>query len=253
MQRSRRLFGRFALSAAGVLLIAGTAAASQVGDIGVFYNSTAPTKCPADLTLLCDINNSLGVLDGPVFVFQNTSSTAITNGVFKIVGEDFFDVGTIPADSYVVVQPGISNDGKSHGSDNFFTVTGTIYDSSDLFLANSDSTELEFTGQQGSTMIESADICGVIAAPVFTPACTAGPSNDGTVTDPALNFFGGPGNNDGPCSNCFGPKIVADLETPPSVASVPEPSSLPLLGAFLVALGAFTLRRRWRSFPFNRL
>ncbi|MGP0072167.1 MAG: PEP-CTERM sorting domain-containing protein [Bryobacteraceae bacterium] len=240
-----RLFERFALSAAGIILIAGAAAASEVGDIGVFYNSTAPTTCPAGLTDLCAANNSVGVQDGPVFVFQNTSSTAITDGVLTIVGVDFFDVGTIPADSYVVVEPGISNDGQSHGSNNFFTVTGTVFDTSDFF-PSLNSTEFEFTGLQGSTQIVSSDICGVIAEPIFTPACTAGEANDGTVSN--LNFLGGPGNNDGPCNNCFGPKIVADLETPPVRSTVPEPSSLPLIGVFLAGLGAWTLRRRWRGF-----
>jgi uncharacterized protein (TIGR03437 family) len=195
----------------------------QSGYIGVFYNSTPPSPCPASLTVLCTANNTVnnangGTQDGPVFVFVNTSSTPITNAVITIVGVDFFDVGTIPANSSVNVIPGISNDGQNHGSDNFFTFTGSIYDSSDDF-SSLNSTQFKFTGQQGGTQIESVDVCGVIAAPIFTPACTAGVSNDGTV--PNINFLGGPGDNDGPCDNCFGPQIVALLGSFASTSASP--------------------------------
>jgi uncharacterized protein (TIGR03437 family) len=189
--------------------------AAQSGYIGVFYYSTPPSPCPAALSVLCAANNTVnnqngGVQDGPVFVFVNTSGTPITNGVLTIVGVDFFDVGTIAANSSVIVIPGVSNDGQNHGSDNFFTVTGGIYDSSDLF-PSLNSTPFKFTGQQGAAQIQSADICGVVPAPIFTPACTAGLSNDGTTT--GINFLGGPGDNDGSCDNCFGPAIVALLGT----------------------------------------
>jgi uncharacterized protein (TIGR03437 family) len=184
--------------------------ATQSGYIGVFYNSTPATPCPAALSVLCAANTSAGVQDGPIFVFVNTSSTPISNAVITIVGVDFFDIGTIGANSSVTVVPGVSNDGQNHGSNNFFTVTGSIYDTSENF-PSLNSTPFQFSGQQGNTQIVSVDICGAIAAPTFTPACTAGVSNDGTV--PNLNFLGGPGDNDGPCSNCFGPAIVADLGT----------------------------------------
>ena len=192
----------------GALLFAVSVSAAQVGDIQVFYNSTP--------------NFGLGVLDGPVFVFQNTTGTAITNGVLTIVGIDSFKVGTIAANSNVFVIPGVSNDGQNHGSGNFFTTTGSIYDSSDESV-NANSVQFEFTGNQGSTQIESTDVCGVIAAPIFTPACTQGKSNDGTVSN--INFLGGPGNNDGPCNNCFGPTTVANLVTASGASSVPEPSA----------------------------
>jgi hypothetical protein len=195
----------------------GVAIASPIGDIQVFYNSTP--------------NFGQGVLDGPVFVFQNATDAAIANGVLTIVGVDFFDVGTIAADSNVLVIPGLSNDGQNHGANNFFTHTGSIYDSSDLF-SSLNTTQFEFMGSHAGTQIESSDLCGVIAAPVFTPACTAGPSNDGTVSN--INFLGGPGNNDGPCNNCFGPQIVADLVTEP--VGTPEPSTFILRGAALLLL-----------------
>jgi hypothetical protein len=170
-----------------------------------------------------------------VFVFQNTTGTDITNGVLTIVGIDFFNVGTIAANSNVFVIPGVSNDGQDHGSGNFFTVTGGIYDSSDESV-NADSVQFEFTGNQGSTPIESTDVCGIIAAPIFTPACTQGVSNDGTV--PNINFLGGPGNNDGPCDNCFGPETVANLVTAGASSPTPEPSTLTLLGGALIAMAA---------------
>ena len=187
----------------------------------------------------------MGVLDGPVFVVVNTSNTDITNAMLTIVGTDFFDIGTIAADSSFTVIPGVSNDGLDHGDENFFTHTGSVFDSSDEF-PSLNTTEFELTGEQGSTQIVSVDICGIIAAPVFTPACTAGPSNDGAVD--SINFLGGPGNNDGPCDNCFGPAIVADLET--AVAETPEPSSFLLFGGALIGLSSgLSIRRKSRISP----
>lgn len=195
----------------------------QVGYIGVFYNSTPPTPCPAGLTTLCTANNQAnnnpnvgdgGPVDGPVFTFVNSTGTDITNAVIALIGvpgqypSDSFNIGTIPANGFKNVVPGVSDDGQNHGDNNFFTVTGTPYDTSDNF-PSLNSTQFKFTGQQGSGQIVSADVCGVIGPPIFTPACTAGPSNDGTV--PNINFLGGPGDNDGPCDNCFGPQIVASL------------------------------------------
>ena len=191
--------------------------AVQTGYIGIFYFSTPPSPCPTALTILCaantSVNNSLGgAQDGPVFVIVNTSSVPITNAVLTVVGVDSFNVGTVAANSSVTVVPGVTKDGQNHGSSNFFTVTGGIYDTSENF-PSLNSTQFKFSGQQGSTQIQSVDICGIVAAPFFTPACTAGPSNDGTITTPPLNFLGGPGDNDGPCNNCFGPAIVASLST----------------------------------------
>lgn len=197
--------------------------AVQSGYIGVFYNSTPPASCPANLTALCNANTATnngpyGVVDGPVFVFVNTSSTAITNAVFSVSDpstgiKDSFAIGTLPANNAsqpFILIPGVTDDKQNHGSNNFFTVTGTPNDTSDNG-PSSDNTQFQFTGQQGGTQIQSVDVCGIIAAPVFTPACTQGVSNDGSV--PNINFLGGPGDNDGPCDNCFGPQIVALLNT----------------------------------------
>jgi hypothetical protein len=218
---------------ATILFGLGTAFGGQIGDIAVFYNSTAPSPCPANLTAACAANNAAGVLDGPAFVILNTSGIDITNAVLTVIGEDFFDVGTISANSSVTVIAGISNDGQSHGASNFFTATGSAFDSSDHFSSlNTD--QLELTGQQGGAQVQSLDVCGIIAAPIFTPACTAGPSTDGTVS--SINFLGGPGDNDAPCNNCFAPQIVANLITVGSSGGVPEPSSFAFLCAGLVAL-----------------
>lgn len=201
--------------------------AVQTGYIGVFYNSTPPSPCPANLTTLCTANTNAdnnpnagdgGPVDAPVFTFVNTSSTDITDAVITLIGASgqypgdsfIINMGTIPANSFKNVIPGLSNDGQNHGANNFFTYTGTPYDSSDEF-PSLNSTQFKFTGQQGSTQIQSVDVCGIVAPPVFTPACTQGVSNDGTV--PNINFLGGPGDNDGPCDNCFGPQIVALLNT----------------------------------------
>ena len=210
-----------------LLLVCGTAGplraqtSGQSGYIGVFYYSTPPSPCPANLSVLCAANNTVnnangGLQDGPVFIFVNTSDTPITNAVLTVVGVDSYNVGTIPANSSVSVIPGVSDDGQNHGSSNFFTVTGSVYDTSDDGPDDA-TTQFKFTGQQGGTQIQSIDVCGAIPAPIFTPACTAAPANDGTLT--TINFLGGP--DDGPCNNCFGPAIVAYLG---SAASASTPS-----------------------------
>jgi acid phosphatase len=170
------------------------AKAAGVGDIKVCYYCS----------------NSFGLsptLDGPAFIIENPSGTAITNGVLTLGptgGSDFFFVGTIPAGSHFIVLPGITNDGQTGHS--FFAVTGTIRDTSE-YGPNADNTQFEFTGLQGSLNVDSG---------VFTPTTSKRPSNDGLV--PLMNFLGGPGNNDGPCNDCYGPAVVATLTaTAPTV------------------------------------
>ena len=209
------------------------ALAGSVGDIQVVYFA------PSNFDYNGAFNGSLTgtpigpVADGPAFIIENkSSSTALTNVVLNIgVGgnnstADSFNVGTIAASSYVAVAPGLSNDGGSGHS--FFAFTGSLRDTSDVG-PNSDSVPFSLTALYG----------GVDAATgTFTPAATQGPSNDNTVSN--LNFLGGPGDNDGPCNNCFGPKVVAEIQ----LASVPEPSTWLLLATGLTVLTACARRRR---------
>jgi uncharacterized repeat protein (TIGR01451 family) len=171
-------------------------ASTTVGDIQAFYLAKQTFGMP-----------QLDQLDGPVFVFENTSGADITNGVFTITpvqGQpaDSFNVGTIPAGGRVFVIPGVSNDGGSGHT--FFNLRGSnpqyVLDTSDIGL-DSDQTQFEFTGQQGGAQVDTG---------VFTPAATDGPSNNGVVAN--ANFLGGPNHADGHLAfDDFGPKIVATM------------------------------------------
>ena len=169
--------------------------AFTIGDVQAFYFSK-------------ESQNIFGVgqLDGAVIAIENASSTPITGGVLTVNPpggpEDSFNVGTVPAGKFVLVEPGISND---HGTNHtFFKVTGTLLDESDSGPSSND-TQFEFTGTQGTLTIDSG---------VFSPAATAGPSNDGTVQD--FNFLGGPGDADVSVKDGFGPKVVANLTATPA-------------------------------------
>ena len=180
--------------------------ASTVGDVQAFYFSKESQGL-----------FGVGQLDGTVIAIENASSTPITNGILTVNPpggpEDQFNVGTVAARTFVLVEPGISNDG---GTDHtFFKVTGTLLDESDSG-PNGNNVQFEFTGIQGTSTIDSG---------VFTPAATAGPSNDGKVQD--LNFLGGPGDNDGPVTDGFGPKVVASLTATAASGSTP-PAALPI-------------------------
>jgi hypothetical protein len=204
------------VASAALAMAPAARAGSVVGDIQAVY--LAPNNFLVN-------GNPLGVIDAPAFVIENTSGSAINFGVLNIgVGDDnfvadSFKVGTIAAGSYSVVIPGLSDDGAIHPSGGFFTHTGTALDTSDLGPGGNN-VPFSFTG----TFNGQGAFTGI-----FTPAATFGLSNDGTTSQ---NFLGGPANADGPCDNCFGPKVVAQIE----LASVPEPATWILLGTGGIAL-----------------
>jgi hypothetical protein len=208
----------FSVAVLAVLMTA-KANADPVGDIRVCY--------------FCTTDFGFGkIIDAPTFIIENTSATAISGGVLSIGpigGTDSFAVGTILAGGTAYVIPGLSNDGGVHGG-GFFTHTGSGLDTSDVG-PDGDNVEFEFTGMQGIVQLDTG---------VFTPAATAGASNDASVAD--LNFLGGPAGADGPCNDCFGPKVVATISTADTTGLVPEPATLLLFGS--VALGALVRRRK---------
>jgi hypothetical protein len=164
-----------------------------------------------DIVGVYNANNTYGIpiLDGPAFVLQDFTATPITNAVLSIgVGgdngtADLFNVGTIPANSFVVVEPGISNDGGAGHT--FFAFTGSILDTSDVG-PSADTVPFSFTGLLGSTFVTTG---------TFTPGMSTTPSVDGTISQ--INFLGGGPQSDGPCNDCYNHEIatINPLSTAP--------------------------------------
>jgi hypothetical protein len=198
--------------------------AAEVGNIEVCYNCGVGSDAA---------NFSQGVQDGPIFEINDLTSTALTNVTFTANG-DTYNVGTVGALSSVILIPGVSNDGGTHASGAFWNVTGSILDTSDVG-PNSNSTQFELDALFGGVSATTG---------IFTPATSIQAlSNDGTVSD--ISFLGGPGNNDGPCNNCYGPDIVATIDT--ATTATPLPAALPLFAGGLSVIGLLGKRRKRKN------
>lgn len=215
---TRQLAGLGLALCLGGLAAVPTAHAAQVGNIVAFYNAPNPY--------------GVGVIDGPAFVFNNTSGSAITDGVFTIGANtatpaNSFLVGTIAAGSDFLVIPGVTNDGQPGHT--FFDVIGGVLDTSNSGPAD-DSTPFMFTGLLNGQAVDTG---------VFTPGTTSKPSGDTTISQ--INFLGGGPQSDGPCNDCYDPSIVATINT--ASPAVPEPAAFALLALGVLPLFAFVRRR----------
>ncbi|HEY6348292.1 MAG TPA: RHS repeat-associated core domain-containing protein [Candidatus Angelobacter sp.] len=192
-------------SSAGVYVLRLTASDSELSssaDTTVTVNTGAGRLVGnIEVCYFCDLDLGFGKFqDGPTFIFHNTDTQDITNGVFKIGPSDGFtdsyNVGTIKAGGTVLVAPGLTNDGGTGHT--FFAFTGFIRDTSDVG-PDDNNVQFEFTGQQGSVTVDTG---------VFTPATSLTPSLDHVVS--SINFLGGPNGADGPCNNCYD-NIITNL------------------------------------------
>jgi hypothetical protein len=199
------------------------AAALTVGNIEACYNCGTGSEAQ---------NFFQGVQDGPIFEINNLTSTPLTSVHFTASG-DTYNVGTIAALGSVVLIPGVSNDGGVHSG--FWTVTGSILDTSD-FGPSDNTTPFQLTA------LFSAQSAGT---GIFTPATSVqASSNDGAVTL-GINFLGGGPQSDGPCNDCYGPRVIATINTDTTVT--PLPAALPLFATGLGAIGLLGWRRKRKN------
>src|ERR1017187_6079069 len=95
--------------------------ASVVGDILACYACQNTGNAAVDAALVA---NPSVASDGLLFAFENTSGTQVTNAVFNVTGSsDSFNIGTIAANSTVIILPGLSNDGGVHTAGTLFQHT----------------------------------------------------------------------------------------------------------------------------------
>jgi hypothetical protein len=148
-------------------------------------------------------------IDGPAFQFNNTGTLPITGAKLSIVASkklsiagDSFVLGTINPGASKVIIVGASNDKKTHASGSFFFFNGpsSPTDTSDNGV-DADSIVFVFTGKVGTAKVKTKIVTGA----------TAQPSKDGTVAK--INFLGGPGNDDGPCQDCFASTQIGTIVT----------------------------------------
>jgi hypothetical protein len=183
-----------------------------------------------------DRDQTQGVQDGPIFEINNLTSTPLTSVMFTANG-DTYNVGTISGLGSVLLIPGVSSAGVSPGdTSGFWAVTGALLDTSDSG-PSANNTPFDLTALFGAQVATTG---------TFTPGTSLQTeSNDGTVNDGGINFLGGPGNNDGPCNDCYGPDVVATINT--ANAATPLPAALPLFASGLGALSLFGCRRKRKN------
>ncbi len=173
--------------------------------------------------------------DGLLFAFDNTGSTAVTNAVFSLTNNspnDQFDIGTIAAGSWVIVMPGLSNDGGVHPAGGLFAATGVTTDTSDGAGGVSDASIFTFTGTFGAQAITSGGIVSGNPALIRT---WISPTNGQT------SFLGLGPSGDGGCNNCY----FAQIGT--AAAPVPLPSATWLFCPAIAGVLRIAKRRRTAS------
>ena len=231
--------GLGALAAAGIVA---PVHAAQIGQIFACY-ACQNTGDPAIDAALA--NNPSVSSDGILFAFKNTSSFAITGGIFSLSGTspaDFFELPAIAAGGEFVLMPGITSDGRSHPSGALFALTGAM-DTSDGAGGVADASIFAFTGTSNALAVKS------LTAGTGAQDGTFVPGDPGLIkpwispTGGRTSFVGLGPDGDGGCTNCyFG--LVATLNTPSSTQT-PEPSTFLLFGSALVGIGA--IRRLKKS------
>lgn len=223
----------FCSSATVVLLtMVAPASATQVGQILVCYACQHTGNAAIDAALA--VNPGVAS-DGILFAFENTSSTAITGGVFSENGSpaDSFALPSIAAGSTFILVPGVTSDGGVHPSAGLFAADG-VKDTSDGAGGLTDSTMFKFVGFDNSAIVTSMTAGTSTAVPGTFTSGDPGlfkPFRDNPAAG-TTSFIGQGPSGDGGCSNCyFG--VVATLDTP-GATSTPEPGTA---ASLIVGLG----------------
>jgi hypothetical protein len=221
----------FAVALTAILAPYSSAKATVVGDILACYACQNTENAAVDAALVA---NPSVASDGLLFAFENTSGTQITNAVFNVTGSsDSFNIGTIAANSTVIVLPGLSNDGGVHTAGTLFQHTGSTQDTSDLQGSVSDASVFSFAGLQGASSVTSGTFTagdpGLIR-PWISP------------TGGSTSFLGNGPNGDVGCNNCYFGQIA--LLSVPSVGAVPEPSTWAMMILGFAGVGFMAYRRK---------
>jgi hypothetical protein len=228
------------------LYIAAPMQAAQIGQIFVCYACQNTGDAVIDAALTANPNVAF---DGILFAFKNTSSAAITGGVFSVSGtspSDSFALPTIAAGGEFILMPGATSDGGSHPANGLFRLNASgAVDTSEGEGGILDSSIFRFTGLSNSAAVTSKTSGTNVPDGTFTPGDPGlihpfiAPPGGGRTS-----FVGDGPSGDGGCNNCyFG--MVAILDATP-VSVVPEPSTLLLFGSALLAIGAARKVKRSR-------